>query len=95
VFFLRNFMNGDVAAARRMGVEIDPRDFMMFGVVALLVTSQLLAYRLARNVPGVSELADARLVGKLKRQLARYGHAEFTSDAEKYRPAPGAAARAA
>lgn len=90
VFFLRNFMNGDVAAARRMGVEIGPRDFMMFGVVALLVTSQLLAYRLARNVPGVSDLADARLVGKLKRQLARYGHAEFTSDAEKYRPAPGA-----
>ncbi|WP_395445797.1 DUF2236 domain-containing protein [Caulobacter sp. UC70_42] len=95
VFFLRNFMNGDVAAARRMGVEIGPRDFMMFGVVALLVTSQLLAYRLARNVPGVSDLADARLVAKLKRQLARYGHAEFTSDAETYRPAPGAAARAA
>jgi len=94
VFFLRNFMNGDVAAARRMGVEIGPRDFMMFGVVALLVTSQLLAYRLARNLPGVSDLADARLVAKLKRQLARYGHAEFTSDAEKYRPAPGAAARA-
>lgn len=95
VFFLRNFMNGDVAAAKRMGVEIGPRDFMMFGVVALMVTSQLLAYRLARNVPGVSDLADARLVDKLKRQLARYGHAEFTSDAETYRPAPGAAARAA
>lgn len=86
VFFLRNFMNGDVAAARRMGVEIGPRDFMMFGVVALMVTSQLLAYRLARNVPGVSDLADARLVAKLKKQLKRYGHAEFTSDAEKYRP---------
>jgi len=90
VFFLRNFMNGDVAAARRMGVEIGPRDFMMFGVVALLVTSQLLAYRLARNVPGVSDLADARLVAKLRKQLKRYGHAEFTSDAEKYRPAAGA-----
>jgi hypothetical protein len=86
VFFLRNFMNGDVAAARRMGVEVGPRDFMMFGLVALLVTSQLMAYRLARNVPGVADLADAHLVAKLKRQLARYGHAEFTSDAEKYRP---------
>ena len=90
MFFLRNFMNGDVAAARRMGVEIGPRDFMMFGLVALLVTSQLMAYRLARNVPGVSDLADRRLVGKLKKQLARYGHAEFTSDAEKYRPSGGA-----
>ncbi|WP_454717563.1 oxygenase MpaB family protein [Caulobacter segnis] len=86
VFFLRNFMNGDVAAARRMGVEIGPRDFMMFGLVALLVTSQLMAYRLARNVPGVADLADAHLVAKLKKQLARYGHAEFTSDAENYRP---------
>jgi hypothetical protein len=90
VFFLRNFMNGDVAAARRMGVEVGPRDVMMFGVVALLVTSQLLAYRLARNVPGVSDLADARLVAKLRKQLKRYGHAEFTSDVEKYRPAAGA-----
>jgi ER-bound oxygenase mpaB/B'/Rubber oxygenase, catalytic domain len=90
VFFLRNFMDGDVAAARRMGVEIGPRDFMLFGVVALLVTSQLTAYRLARKVPGLSDLADARLVGRLKRQLKRYGHAEFTSDAEKYRPTTGA-----
>jgi len=95
VFFLRNFMNGDLAAARRMGVEIGPGDFMMFSVVALAVTSQLMAYRLARNVPGVSGLADARLVAKLKRQLKRYGHAEFTSDAEKYRPAGGAKPAAA
>lgn len=87
VFFLRHFMNGDVAAARRMGVEIGPRDFAMFGLVALLVTSQLTVYRLARNVPGVADLADAYLVAKLKKQLARYGHAEFASDAEKYRPA--------
>ena len=87
VFFLRNFLNGDLAAAKRMGVDIGPRDFMLFGLVALLVTSQLMAYRFARNVPGVSDLADARLVGRLRRQLKRYGHAEFTSDAEKYRPA--------
>ncbi|WP_454761171.1 oxygenase MpaB family protein [Caulobacter segnis] len=95
VFFLRNFMNGDVAAARRMGVEIGPRDFMMFGLVALLVTSQLMAYRLARNVPGVADLADAHLVAKLKKQLARYGHAEFTSDAAAYRPAGSAKPAAA
>lgn len=95
VFFLRNFLNGDRAAARRMGVEIGPRDFMMFGLVALLVTSRLAAYRFARNVPVVSDLADARLVSRLKQQLKRYGHAEFTSDAEKYRPAAGAKTAAA
>ena len=87
VFFLRNFLNGDLAAARRMGVDIGPRDFMLFGLAALLVTSQLTAFRLARGVPLISDLADARLVGRLKRQLKRYGHAEFTSDAETYRPA--------
>lgn len=95
VFFLRNFLNGDRAAAKRMGVEIGPRDFMLFGVVALVVTSRLMAYRLARNVPGVSDLADAVLVARLKRQLKRYGHAEFTSDAEKYRPAGAKTAAAA
>lgn len=94
MFFLKNFLNGDRAAARRMGVEIGPRDFMLFGLVALLVSSQLAAYRLARNVPGVADLADRRLVTRLKKQLARYGHAEFTSDAEQYRPAPGAKAAA-
>ena len=78
-----------------MGVEIGPRDFMLFGVVALLVTSRLMAYRLARNVPGVSDLADAVLVARLRRQLKRYGHAEFTSDAEKYRPAGAKTAAAA
>jgi hypothetical protein len=87
VFFLKNFLNGDRAAAHRMGVEIGPRDFMLFGLVALLVSSRLAVYRLARNVPGVAELADRRLVARLKKQLARYGHAEFTSDAKKYRPA--------
>jgi hypothetical protein len=95
VFFLRNFMNGDIAAAKRMGVEIGPRDFMMFGLVALLVTGQLNAYRLARKAPGLSDLADARLVGRLKRQLKRYGHAEFTSDAKNYRPTTGAKPAAA
>ncbi len=90
VFFLRNFLNGDRAAARRMGVEIGPRDVMLFGVTALMVTTKLLAYRFARNMPGLSEMADRRLVAKLRRQLKRYGHAEFTSDAEAYRPTGGA-----
>ncbi|WP_297509249.1 oxygenase MpaB family protein [uncultured Caulobacter sp.] len=95
VFFLRNFLNGDRAAARRMGVEIGARDFMLFGLVALLVTGKLTAYRLARSVPGIADLADARLVAKLRRQLKRYGHAEFASDAEQYRPAPGVKTAAA
>lgn len=94
VFFLRNFMNNDMAAARRMGVEIGPRDFALFGLVALIVTSQLMAYRAARQVPVLSSLADAHLTAKLRRQLKRYGHAEFTSDAEKYRPAGAKAAAA-
>jgi hypothetical protein len=33
-------------------------------------------------------MADQHLVHKLRKQLARYGHAEYTTDGERYRPQP-------
>jgi len=41
----------------------------------------------AQRLPVIGEVADQMLVSRLRRQLADYGHAEFTTDAAKYRPA--------
>lgn len=95
VFFLRQFMGGDVAAAARMGVTITAADRALFGLVAAIVTSRMLAYGLALKVPGLRDLADRDLVAQLRRHLARYGHAEFTTDAAQYRPTTGGAAKPA
>lgn len=92
VFFLRQFMGGDVDAAARMGVRITTADRLLFGLVALIVTSRMAAYSLALTIPGLRDLADASLVAQLRRHLVRYGHAEFTTDAARYRPTVATAA---
>jgi hypothetical protein len=91
VFFLRHFMNGDRAAAARMGVEVGPADWLVFAAVALGVTTRMAAFGLAGKVPGLRDLTDAVLARRVRRLLARYGHAEYVTDAARYRPAQAAA----
>lgn len=93
-FFLRHFLGGDVKAAARMGVRITAADRALFLVVAAIVSSRMAAYGLALKIPGLRDLADRDLVRQLRRNLMRYGHAEFTTDAAQYRPTPGVAAPA-
>jgi len=94
VFFLRQFLGGDRVAAARMGVTVTPADWALFALVALIVTTRMAAYGLALKIPGVRDLADRDLVNQLRRHLARYGHAEFTTDAAQYRPTVPTAAAA-
>ena len=93
-FFLCHFLDGDRAAAARMGVEVDRADQAIYAAVALGVISQMAAFKIADRVPVLRALADAALVHRVRRLLARYGHAEYVTDADKYRPAHGAAAAA-
>ncbi|MEJ2815871.1 oxygenase MpaB family protein [Caulobacter sp. CCG-8] len=91
VFFLKHFMKGDRAAAARMGVEVTPADRLVFGAVALGVVTEMAAFRAARHAPGLREISEAVLVRRVRRLLARYGHAEYVTDAARYRPAHAAA----
>ena len=86
VFFLRQFLGGDLQAATRMGVSVTLADRVLFGLVAAMVVSRMAAYGLALKIPGLRDLADRDLVAQLRRHLVRYGHAEFTTDAAQYRP---------
>jgi hypothetical protein len=60
---------------------------LLFAAVGLLVFSRMAAYSFAMRVPGIDGLADRRLVRKLNILLKGYGHAEYTTDVTKYKPA--------
>ena len=75
------------------GLDITPVDYAWAAVAGLWITSHMRAYDLADRIPVVRDLADARLVQKLHEQLARFGHAEYTTHGERYRPMQPAVAR--
>jgi hypothetical protein len=90
-FFQRHIMRGDRAAAARMGVEVGLADRLVFTVVAVGVTMRMAAFDVALQVPGLRRAADAVLERRVRRLLVRYGHAEYVTDATRYRPAQAAA----
>jgi hypothetical protein len=90
LFFMRNFVDGDRRAAARVGIDITLVDFAWAAAAAVWITSHMQAYSMADRIPIVRDLADQRLVQKLHKQLERYGHAEYTTHGERYRPVPSA-----
>lgn len=94
LFFVKSFMGGDKQKAASVGVPIHLRDMLLAAVAGLLVVSRLQIYALAAKIPVVRDWTDGILVRKIERQLASYGHAHFTTDADQYRPAKGVAATA-
>ncbi len=85
-FFVRYFLQGDVARAAAMGVELSVADRLVFWALAPLLMGRMALYDALLRVPGLSGAVDDALVRKIRRLLARYGHAEFVSDAARYRP---------
>lgn len=95
-FFNRSFLSGDTTGkAALMGVSLRPLDRVVFVVMGALIFGRSLVYKQALRVPGLRELADRRLIAKLDRLLIEYGHAEYTTDATKYRHASFAKPEAA
>jgi hypothetical protein len=86
-FFVRNFTDGDAAKAAAIGVPFTLIDRIDAAAAALLIFPQIFAYNLASKIGFLRNMADQRLVRKIERLLRSYGHAEFVSDATKYKPA--------
>jgi hypothetical protein len=86
LIFLRNFANNDRAEAASYGIHLTLVDYLWAAVTAVLVTSQMTTYGLAARVPIVRDIADERLVQKLHKLLESWGHAEYTTRSEAYRP---------
>lgn len=87
LFFVKSFMGGDKAKAASIGVDLTTGDIALAAIAGLFVYARIRLYALAAHIPVVRDIADRRLIAKLKAQLASYGHAEFTTDAANYRPA--------
>ena len=89
---MKHFLNGDAERARRIGVPVGPTEYAVAAVLFPFIAAKMALYRFALSVPGLRKVADRRLTARIRRLLKRYGHAEFTSDAEAYRPAVPVAA---
>jgi ER-bound oxygenase mpaB/B'/Rubber oxygenase, catalytic domain len=87
VYFVTNFMHGDKHAAAGVGVQLGFADYIGAAAAGVLIASRMTAYAIAARIPVISRAADRGLVRKLTRQLARYGHVEFTTNVDTYRPA--------
>jgi hypothetical protein len=85
-FFVKRTMRGDHRAAAAVGVRLSVADKLGSAAAAILVTWNMGVYELAARIPGLRRVADRRLARKLIQQLACYGHAEFRTNAEAYRP---------
>ena len=84
---VKHFLGGNAQLAREIGVPVQPLDYLVAGVLFPVIALKMGVYSLALKVPGLQGPIDRHLVTKLRRLLKRYGHAEFTTNAEAYRPA--------
>jgi hypothetical protein len=86
MYFVSNFMRGDKLAAAKVGVRLGLADYIGAVGAGVLIVSRMTVYSIAARIPMLRQTADRALVRKLSRQLASYGHAEFTTNADAYRP---------
>jgi ER-bound oxygenase mpaB/B'/Rubber oxygenase, catalytic domain len=86
MFFVQTFLKGDEGRAAEVGVPVSPKDKALYAATMAAIIGATTGHRIASRVPFLNELADRALVDRLRRQLAGYGHAEFTSDGAGYRP---------
>jgi hypothetical protein len=87
VYFATNLVRGGKSAAAKVGVQVDSADYIAAAVAGVVIAAQMAVYAIAAHIPGIKDSADRSLVRKLTKQLKRYGRAEFTTNAETYRPA--------
>jgi hypothetical protein len=87
VFFVANVVRGGKPAATAVGVRVSLGDHIAAVAAGILITARMTPYAIAARIPVISDMADRSLVRKLTKQLARYGQAKFTTNAEEYRPA--------
>jgi hypothetical protein len=86
-FFVAKYMHGDRHAAAKVGVQVGLPDYVAAAAAGILMTATMAPYATASHIPGISDAADRSLVRHLTKLLARYGHAEFTTNADAYHPA--------
>ena len=87
VFFTQAFLGkNDKSKAKEMGVEPHLLDYALSSIGTLFIMPRLIAYRTLQDIPVANRIADKILVRRINELLVDYGHAEFTTDANQYKP---------
>lgn len=88
VFFEQAFTRGNPKPiAKIMGVQSTPRDYALAALAFAWVGPQFLGHSVAMFVPGINKISDRMLIHRINKLLVGYGHAEYTTDVDKYKPA--------
>jgi hypothetical protein len=87
VYFVTNLVRGGKSAAAKAGVEVGLADYVAAAAAGVLIAATTTAYAIAAHIPAISDAADRSLVRKLTRQIASYGHAAHTTNADAHRAA--------
>jgi ER-bound oxygenase mpaB/B'/Rubber oxygenase, catalytic domain len=82
VCFVPKFLRRGKDAAS--GIHVGLADYIGAAAAGTLIAARMTAYAIAERIPVLSDAADRSLVRKLTKQLARYGRAEFTTNAAAY-----------
>lgn len=82
---IKSFLGGDTGRAASMGIGFGPAEKVAAAAAALVVGSGAAFYRIGLHLPVVSARVDDRLNAKIARLLDSYGHADFVTDADRYR----------
>lgn len=90
IVFIQQFLGGDRKLAQAMGVSVSGLDYLVALIIGTGIGVKGALYRVALSSPTLRGFADQRLVRNIHRLLKRYGHAEFTTNADNYRPAVAA-----
>ena len=82
---IKSFLGGDTERAASIGITFSRREKLAAGVAAGSLALKTAFYRVGLRLPVVSRRVDARLNRRLAELLDMYGHADFVTDAERYK----------
>jgi hypothetical protein len=82
---IKSFLGGDTERAASIGITFGRREKVAAGVAAGSLALKTAFYRVGLRLPVVSGRVDARLNRRIVALLDMYGHADFVTDADRYK----------
>jgi hypothetical protein len=82
---IKSFLGGDAERAASIGITFGRREKVAAGVAAGSIALKTASYRVGLRLPVVSSRVDERLNRRLAELLDMYGHADFVTDADRYK----------
>jgi hypothetical protein len=82
---IKSFLGGDAERAESIGISFGAKDKVAAAAAVAVVTVKAVFYNVGLRMPVVSRYVDNRLNARLARLLDMYGHADFVTDADRYK----------